>query len=182
MQTPTDRARALILVADDGRRRRVRAALEADGHEVMTTRSGRAAAAVLADGRRSPDVVVLDMRLAAGDGVLFADAYRRSPAPHPPIILVPTEAQALPLTEMEEAMPERDGALLDELSEGDGDMLNEAALNLLRARVRLHGSQLSERRRGRHRGRTPAIVAAAGMAAALVIGALAVAPALAGAG
>src|SRR6266545_6558529 len=80
---PAEQARALVLVEDDHRRGRVRAALERDGHEVLATRSGRRAAALLKDARHCPDVVVLDMRLPHLDGMAFAEAYRHAPAPHP---------------------------------------------------------------------------------------------------
>ncbi|HEU5318071.1 MAG TPA: response regulator, partial [Chloroflexota bacterium] len=160
MQSPKERARALILVPDDRRRRQLRAALEEDGHDVVTARSGPSAAALLKDARRCPDVVVLDMRLPPRDGAAFAEAYRRAPAPHPPIILVPTEDQAVPPVRPEE-LEELPDDLLDSMDSSDG-ALNGAALNLLRARVRLHGGQGAQRRRSTHRGRTPAIVAAAG--------------------
>jgi CheY-like chemotaxis protein len=174
MQSPKERARALILVPDERRRRQLRAALEEDGHDVVTAPSGHGAAVVLKDARRCPDVVVLDMRLPGSEGAAFAEAYRRAPAPHPAIILVPTEAQAIPDVPAEELEDLPD----DLLDSGDG-ALNEAALNLLRARVRLCASQGVLRRRSTHRGRTPAIVAAAGLAAAIVVGALAAAPAMA---
>lgn len=170
--TGPEPARALVLVADDRRRGRVRAALERDGHEVLATRSGRRAAALLKDARHCPDVVVLDMRLPHADGVAFAGAYRRAPAPHPPIILVPTPEQSIP----------QDILADDEQTAGpvagEGGAVNDAALELVRARVRLHGAQLRERRRMARNGRTSLLVAA-GVAAALVAGAAAAAPAFA---
>ena len=170
-----EQARALVLVADDYRRGRVRVALERDGHEVLATRSGRRAATLLKDGRHCPDVVVLDMRLPQEDGVAFAAAYRRAPAPHPPIILVPAPEQAVPREVLDDDDPA--AGLLEDRDSVD-DAVTDAALDLLRARVRLHSAQ--SRARSRARGsRTPLYVAAAGVAAALVLGAAAAAPALA---
>ena len=165
-QSGPEPARALVLVADDRRRRRVCAALERDGHEVLATRSGQRAATVLKDARHCPDVVVLDMRLPHADGVAFAGAYRRAPAPHPPIILVPSQEQ----TGLTGQAPQT-----GEPSDTGESAVNDAALDLVRARVRLHGAQLRERRRIARTGRASLLVAAC-LAAALVAGAAAAAP------
>ena len=181
MQDP--RARALLLVPDDRRRRRVRAALERDGHEVLSTGSGGRAAELLKDWRHTPDVVVLDMGLSTQDGAAFAEAYRRAPGQHPPIILVPAPEQTdHPVRRqlVEDDVAGLAGALEDEAELAE-DGLSSAALDLLRARVRMHGGALAEQRRSWHRKPTSVIAAGAGIAAALVLGAAAAAPAWAGA-
>ena len=160
MQEP--RARALILVPDDRRRRRVRAALERDGHEVLSTGSGRRAAELLKDWRHAPDVVVLDMGLPTADGAAFADAYRRAPGQHPPIILVPAPEQTDHPVRRQFAEEDVTGLAdaLEDLGEAGEDGLSSAALDLLRARVRVHGSELAAQRRSRHRRPTSVIAAA----------------------
>jgi CheY-like chemotaxis protein len=175
------KARALLLVPDDRRRRRVRAALERDGHEVLSTGSGRRAAELLKDARHAPDVVVLDMGLPTQDGAAFADAYRRAPGQHPPLVLVP----ALEHTDhtVRRELAEEDAAAVADVL-GDLDALEEvglssAALDLLRARVRVHGSALAAQRRSARRP-SSVIAAGAGIAAALILGVAAAAPAWAG--
>ena len=178
MQNP--KARALLLVPDERRRRRVRAALERDGHEVLSTGSGRRAAELLKDLRRAPDVVVLDMGLPTPDGAAFADAYRRAPGQHPPIVLVPALEQTDHL--VRRRLAEEDVSI-DAWDAGDAleeEGLSSAALDLLRARVRVHGSAQAEQRRSA-RGRSSSVIAAgAGIAAALLLGVAAAAPAWAG--
>ena len=171
-------ARALLLVPDELRRRRVRAALERDGHEVLSTGSGRRAAELLRDTRHAPDVVVLDMGLPSRDGAAFADAYRRVHGQHPPIILVPAPEQTDHPVRRKLVDDDVAGAL-DEFEENTDDALSSAALDLLRARVRIHGSSVAEQRRGAHRRPTSIIAAGAGIAAALIVGVLAAAPAFA---
>ena len=170
-------ARALLLVSDDQRRRSIRAALERDGHEVLAAQSGRRAAELLMND--SPDVVVLDMGLSDRDGAAFAAAYRRGPGQHPPIILVPAPDQTDHPVRRELAEADIAGTL-DEIEETGDETLSSAALDLLRARVRIHGSALAEQRRGARRwGPASIIAAAAGIAAALCVGIAAAAPALA---
>lgn len=171
-------ARALLLVADDHRRRRVRAALERDGHEVLSTSSGGRAAGLLKDMRHRPDVVVLDMSLPNQDGATFAAAYRRAAGEHPPIIIVPAPEQTDHPVRRQLAESDLAGAL-DDLDDADDASLSSAALDLLRARVRMHGSTLAEQRRSAHRSPASMIAAAAGIAAALCVGVAAAAPALA---
>jgi DNA-binding response OmpR family regulator len=174
------KARALLLVPDDSRRRRVRAALERDGHEVLSSRSGRQAADLLKDSRHVPDVVVLDMALSARDGADFAAAYRRVPGQHPPIIIVPAPEQTD--QPVRQRLVEEDEDVAEALDEMDGDdetSLSSAALELLRARVRVHGSTLAEQRRTSRRRPASVIAAGAGIAAALVVGVMAAAPAFA---
>jgi CheY-like chemotaxis protein len=176
------KAWALILVPDDRRRHRVRAALERDGHEVVSTGSGRRAAELLSDWRRTPDVVVLDMQLSTPDGSSFAEAYRRAPGQHPPIILVPAPEQTdQPVRRrLAEADVARFTRQLDGLDEREEDGLSSAALDLLCARVRMHGGAVAEQR-ARQRTPASAIAAGAGIAAALIVGIAAAAPAWAGA-
>lgn len=171
-------ARALLLIPDDGRRRRVCAALERDGHEVLSTRSGRRAAELLRDARHAPDVIVLDMGLSSRDGAAFADAYRRASGQHPPIVLVPAPEQTDHPVRLQLVDEELAGTL-DGLDESGDDALSSAALDLLRARVRIHGSARAEQRRGAHRRPSSIIAAGAGIAAALIVGVVAAAPAFA---
>ena len=176
------KARALLLVPDDRRRRRVRAALERDGHEVLSTGSGRRAAELLKDMRHAPDVVVLDMGLPTLDGAAFADAYRGAPGQHPPIVLVPAPEQTDHPVRRQLAAEDAGelAGVLDDIDELEGDGLSSAALDLLRARVRVHGSALAEQRRGAWRRPSSVIAAGAGIAAALLLGVAAAAPAWAG--
>ena len=174
------KARALVLVTDDSRRRRVRDALERDGHEVLATRSGRRAAELLKDWRHAPDVVVLDMGLASRDGADFAAAYRRAPGQHPPIVLVPSPEQTDHPVRLRLAEEDEDVAgALDGMGDGDNDSLSSAALDLLRARVRIHAGALAEQRRTARRRPSSIIAAGAGIAAALAAGVIAAAPAMA---
>src|SRR5918911_5381389 len=63
-------------------------ALEDDGYEVLAAANGAQALELLAAEPRRPDVIVLDMRMPAMDGIAFAEAYRQSPEPHAPIVVV----------------------------------------------------------------------------------------------
>ena len=62
------------------------AALEEDGHAVMTASDGRAALAKAS--HMAPDVIVLDVRMPGMDGPAFARAYSRRRGPQAPIVVV----------------------------------------------------------------------------------------------
>jgi CheY-like chemotaxis protein len=82
------RATARILVVDDDRDvlRFVCEALTEQGWETMTARNGADALALIA--RSRPDLVLLDMQMPIMDGWEFARAYRQTPGPHAPIVVV----------------------------------------------------------------------------------------------
>ena len=63
-------------------------ALEDAGYQVMAAANGIQALELLAAEQWRPDVIVLDMLMPAMDGATFAEAYRRSPEPHAPIVVV----------------------------------------------------------------------------------------------
>jgi CheY-like chemotaxis protein len=64
--------------------------LESEGYRVTTARNGAVALEQVA--RESIDVVLLDMRMPVMDGWAFAQAYRKQPGPHAPIVVL-TAAQ-----------------------------------------------------------------------------------------
>jgi CheY-like chemotaxis protein len=77
-----------ILVVDDDAPflGMVVAALEEDGHTVITAPEGRAA---LAKARHlAPDAIILDIRMPGMDGPAFARAYARGRGPRAPIVVV----------------------------------------------------------------------------------------------
>jgi two-component system, chemotaxis family, chemotaxis protein CheY len=77
----------IVVVEDDHSIREiVTAVLEEEGHEVLQAPDGAIALAVL--DRRSPDVILLDMRMPVMDGWTFARAYRQRPGHHAPIVLM----------------------------------------------------------------------------------------------
>ena len=62
------------------------AALEDDGHTVMTATDGRAA---LAKAKHlAPDAIILDIRMPGMDGPAFARAHARAPGDPAPIIAI----------------------------------------------------------------------------------------------
>src|SRR6266581_4450859 len=77
-----------VLVVDDEQdiREFLALALENKGYRVTTADNG---AAALDEAAREPvDLVLLDMRMPVMDGWAFAQAYRRQPGPHAPIVVV----------------------------------------------------------------------------------------------
>jgi CheY-like chemotaxis protein len=61
-------------------------ALSDEGYDVLTASDGAEALTVLQ--RHVPKVILLDMRMPVMDGWQFAEAYRRQPGPHAPIVVV----------------------------------------------------------------------------------------------
>jgi two-component system chemotaxis response regulator CheY len=86
---PTD-----VLVVDDDYviRSCVADTLEMEGYSVANAANGQLALTLLqrmrAEGFPPPGVILLDMRMPIMDGWHFADAYRLTPAPHAPIVVV----------------------------------------------------------------------------------------------
>ena len=83
-----------VLVVDDDEAIRdiVGMALSDEGYEVLTAADG--ADALLLAGRRTPRVILLDMRMPVMDGWQFARAYRQTPGSHAPIVVVTAAAEA----------------------------------------------------------------------------------------
>jgi two-component system chemotaxis response regulator CheY len=86
---PTD-----VLVVDDDYviRSCVADTLALEGYSVATAANGQLALATLqgmrAEGLPPPGVILLDMRMPVLDGWHFAEAYRSTPGPHAPIVVV----------------------------------------------------------------------------------------------
>jgi CheY-like chemotaxis protein len=81
------RARRVLFVDDDDSIRDfVRLALDDAGFEVETAEDGRAALDLL--GRWPPDLILLDVRMPYMDAGDFAEAYRQTPGPHAPLVLL----------------------------------------------------------------------------------------------
>jgi CheY-like chemotaxis protein len=74
----------LIVDDDDGIRMGVAWALEYAGYDVLEAEHGQAALDQIAVNR--PDLILLDMRMPAMDGVEFVRRYRELPGPHAPIV------------------------------------------------------------------------------------------------
>jgi CheY-like chemotaxis protein len=77
-----------VLVVDDDAaiRQFIQMALEGSGYEVTTAEDGQQA---LASVRRTPpQLILLDMRMPVMDGWAFTRAYRETPPPHAPIVVV----------------------------------------------------------------------------------------------
>jgi CheY-like chemotaxis protein len=77
-----------VLVVDDDEsiREFVSVALTDEGYTVLTARDG--AVALQWVSRQRPGVILLDMRMPVMDGWEFSRAYRATPEPHAPIIVV----------------------------------------------------------------------------------------------
>ena len=77
-----------ILVVDDedSIRDLIDMALSEEGYAVLGAAHGAAALDLLS--RRSPALILLDMRMPVMDGWSFATAYRRLPGPHAPIVVL----------------------------------------------------------------------------------------------
>ena len=83
-----------VLVVDDDApiREVVDALLSEEGYEVVTAADGAAALARLRE--RPPGLILLDLRMPGMDGWAFARAYRRSPGPHAPIVVLTAAREA----------------------------------------------------------------------------------------
>ena len=77
-----------VLVVDDDAaiRQFIRMALEGNGYEVATAEDGQAALAAVR--AAPPRVILLDMRMPIMDGWAFTRAYRETPPPHAPIVVL----------------------------------------------------------------------------------------------
>lgn len=80
--------RRLVLVVedDDGTRELYGDVLTQWGYQVLLAADGLAALELLRDAR--PDVIVVDIQMPRLDGPGFVAAYRESPGPHAPIVVV----------------------------------------------------------------------------------------------
>jgi CheY-like chemotaxis protein len=80
--------RGLVLIVDDDDaiRTAVAWALADDGYDVLQAEHGQAALDQLAANR--PDLILLDMRMPAMDGVEFVRRYRYLPGPHTQIVVM----------------------------------------------------------------------------------------------
>jgi len=76
----------LIVDDDDTIRELVSMALNDQGYETAVACHGAEALAWLRQG--SADLILLDLRMPVMDGWQFASAYRESPGPHAPVIVL----------------------------------------------------------------------------------------------
>lgn len=83
-------SRVLVVEDQDDIREFVALVLQNEGYCVATADNG--AVALEEVSRKPVGVVLLDMRMPVMDGWAFADAYRRRPGPHAPIVVL-TAAQ-----------------------------------------------------------------------------------------
>lgn len=84
----------LVLAVDDDPSilELVQMALEDDGYTVMTAADGAEALELL--DKHSLGLILLDMRMSRVNGWEFAEAYRRRPGPHAPIVVITAAADA----------------------------------------------------------------------------------------
>jgi two-component system, chemotaxis family, chemotaxis protein CheY len=70
-----------------------------EGYHAATAPNGAAALRLLererAEGRPPPDLILLDMRMPVMDGWTFTRAYRETPEPHAPIVVITAAHDAL---------------------------------------------------------------------------------------
>lgn len=80
-------ARRVLVVDDDAAIRQfIRMALEDGGYEVTTAGDGREALHSVKSA--PPRVILLDMRMPVMDGWAFMRAYRQTPPPHAPVVVL----------------------------------------------------------------------------------------------
>lgn len=97
MTTPAHR----VLVVDDDPviSSYIAETLGEEGYDAATASNGRIALGMLERdreaGRPAPDLILLDMRMPEMDGWTFARAYRETPAPHAPILVITAAHDAL---------------------------------------------------------------------------------------
>jgi CheY-like chemotaxis protein len=84
--------RVLIVDDDPDIREIVMLTLSDEGYEVVTAPHGAAALDRAAE--LPPDAILLDMRMPVMDGWAFAAAYRRTPDPHAPVVVMTAAADA----------------------------------------------------------------------------------------
>ncbi|HEY3111566.1 MAG TPA: response regulator [Chloroflexota bacterium] len=86
-------ARRILVVDDDASIREfIEMALTDEGYEVALATNGREALDQLA--ADSPSLILLDMAMPVMDGRAFAEAYRATPGPHAPIVVVTAAHEA----------------------------------------------------------------------------------------
>jgi CheY-like chemotaxis protein len=78
--------RVLVVDDDDAIRQFIQMALEGSGYEVATAEDGQEALAAVQ--AAPPRVILLDMRMPIMDGWAFTRAYRETPPPHAPIVVL----------------------------------------------------------------------------------------------
>jgi two-component system OmpR family response regulator len=88
----TERKRVLVVDDDPYTREAIEEILVYEGHEALLAEDGRAALALASTQR--PDLILLDMRMPIMSGSDFAAAYRETPGPHAPIIVVTATVDA----------------------------------------------------------------------------------------
>jgi CheY-like chemotaxis protein len=85
-RTGEDLVRVLVVDDDDAIRQFIQMALEGSGYEVTTAEDGQEALDAVR--RAPPRVILLDMRMPVMDGWTFTRAYRATPPPHAPIVVL----------------------------------------------------------------------------------------------
>lgn len=78
--------RVLVVDDDDAIRQLIQMALEGSGYEVATAEDGQEALAAVR--AAPPRIILLDMRMPVMDGWAFTRAYRETPPPHAPIVVL----------------------------------------------------------------------------------------------
>jgi len=78
--------RVLVVEDDEGIREFVSMALADEGYDVAAAPHGAAALALVRQAQ--PNLILLDMRMPVMDGWEFSRAYRQTPPPHAPIIVL----------------------------------------------------------------------------------------------
>ena len=78
--------RVLVVDYDAAIRQLIQMALEGSGYEVATAEDGQEALAAVR--ATPPRVLLLDMRMPVMDGWAFTRAYRETPPPHAPIVVL----------------------------------------------------------------------------------------------
>ncbi|MBI3966043.1 MAG: response regulator [Chloroflexi bacterium] len=91
---PRQRSSAYVLVVDDdpGIRELLSLVLLDEGYEVLTAANGAAALEWVA--QRPPHLILLDLNMPVMDGWEFAAAYRQTPPPLAPIIVLTAGSNA----------------------------------------------------------------------------------------
>ena len=80
------RRRILVVDDDESIREFIEMALADEGYDVVCVSDGRAALAELA--RQPVGLILLDMAMPVMDGWAFTQAYRSTPGPHAPIVII----------------------------------------------------------------------------------------------